>query len=457
MEKHPAVVLTAQLMGLLDDAGRIPVTGLSGHELDAVIEDGFSVISRLTVQLLAAIEQAEAVDRPAELAAPSLVLWLRGRFGVTPRDASRLVRNMKALRAAPVAADAALLGAIPVQAAAAIGHAVADLPDEVGPELRARGEDVLLGFAVGRDGPQLHARELELAGRHLHEVLDPDAADRLLAARLEGEEAETFRRRFLSLTGDHDGGLRLRGLLTTEAGAILRAVLDPLAAPRAATAPDEEQDGRSDRDTPSDGNELVTDDRTGGQRLADALVEAAERALAQDDLPASGGQRPTLVVTIDHSQLAAGVGAGTLPDDTQLSPPAVARLACDATITAAILGTHGQVLYLGRAARTASPAQRRALALRDRGCTFPGCDRPAGWTEAHHIQHWNHLGPTDLDNLVLLCGFHHRTVHHDGWQITPPADGIRPLFIPPRWIDPHQRPRRNLHHHTRDLLRPAPA
>jgi hypothetical protein len=446
MGEHPMAAMASQVTQLLDAAGRIPVTGLAGLEVDSVLGDMFTVMSRMAMHLTAVVEQAEAVDRPAELAAPSLGAWLRGRFGLTPQDASRIVRDMKFLRAAPVAADAALLGAIPIQSAAAIGQAITDLPDEVGPDLRAEGEDVLLGYAVGRDSEQLHARELALVGRHLHEVLDPDAADRLLAERLAREEAITWRRRYLSITPDGDGGIRLRGLLTAEAGATLRTVLDPLTAPRPATP--------ADTDEPA--ADPIPDDRTAGQRYADALVEVAERALAHGQLPDTAGQRPTLVITLDHDQLTAALGAGTLPDGNQLSPAAVRRLACDAGIIPAILGSTSQILDLGRTARTATPAQRRALAIRDGGCAFPGCDRPPGWADAHHIQHWNHLGPTDVENLVLLCGYHHRTVHHHGWDITPPKDGIRPEFIPPPWIDPQRRPRRNHQHHVRDLLHPPP-
>lgn len=465
MRKHPAVGLVSQVTQALDDAGRIKLIGLSGTELDAVIADHFVVISRLRTHLTEALEQADSIDRAAELAAPNLTAWLCGRFGQTPRDAAQLVRDMKDLRSAPIAAEAALLGAIPIQSAAAIGHSVAKLPPEVGPEVRADGADVLLGLAIGRDGPALDARELGLVGRRLHEVLDPEAADQLLADRLEREEADAWDRRFLSITDDLGGGVRLRGLLSTEAGAILRAVLDPLAAPRPAQSLPEESTGVSTGSASTDDHEAgstneppaVRDGRTGGQRLADALTEAAERLLAHGELPDTAGQRPQLLVTLDHDRLAAGLGVGTLADGNQLPPSTIRRLACDAGVIPAVLGTAGQVLDLGRTARTAAPAQRRALAVRDRGCRFPGCDRPPGWTDAHHIQTWDNLGPTDLDNLVLLCGFHHLTVHHDGWEVSPGKAGMAPLFAPPPWIDPGRTPRRNLVHHTRDLLRsPAP-
>ncbi|QJY49232.1 HNH endonuclease signature motif containing protein [Pseudonocardia broussonetiae] len=83
---------------------------------------------------------------------------------------------------------------------------------------------------------------------------------------------------------------------------------------------------------------------------------------------------------------------------------------------------------------------RCAVTARDRGCAHPGCDRPPSWSEVHHIHHWEHGGPTALNNLVMLCKAHHRQIHHTDWQVRT-RDGL-PEFVPPRWIDPAQRPRR---------------
>ena len=152
---------------------------------------------------------------------------------------------------------------------------------------------------------------------------------------------------------------------------------------------------------------------------------------------------------MDLDRLRAQTGGATLADGTELAPSAVRRLACDAGIVAAVLGSAGEVLDLGRTARTASPAQRRALALRDRGCAFPGCDRPPAWCDAHHLDHWEDGGATDLGNLVLLCGHHHRVIHHEGWGVVRTTGGCRPAFVPPTWIDPRRRPRRNVLHHLR--------
>jgi hypothetical protein len=82
-----------------------------------------------------------------------------------------------------------------------------------------------------------------------------------------------------------------------------------------------------------------------------------------------------------------------------------------------------QPLDVGRRTRTIPPAIRTALVVRDRGCAFPGCDRPPSWTDAHHREHWADGGPTSLDNLVLLCRTHHRAVHEGGWQLIHDPDG----------------------------------
>jgi hypothetical protein len=152
-----------------------------------------------------------------------------------------------------------------------------------------------------------------------------------------------------------------------------------------------------------------------------------------------------VVVTMDYDKLTAALGTGTLDTGEPLPADTVRRLACDAKIIPALLGGNSQPLDVGRAQRTVPAALRRALVLRDGGCTQPGCDAPPGWCDAHHILHWADGGPTTLTNLVLLCPRHHHTTHHHGWTIRITADG-HPEFIPPPWLDPAQRPRRHHRH-----------
>ncbi len=169
-------------------------------------------------------------------------------------------------------------------------------------------------------------------------------------------------------------------------------------------------------------------------------------ASAYGQLPDNGGDRPQIIITIDYDNLRRQVGTATLDNGSLLSPTATRRLACDAGIIPAILGTTSQPLDLGRQARLVTSPLRRALVLRDKGCAFPGCDRPPRWCDTHHALHWSNGGPTKPSNLVLLCGHHHRLIHHSDWHVTiNPKDGL-PEFIPPAYVDADRRPRRNNYH-----------
>jgi hypothetical protein len=218
--------------------------------------------------------------------------------------------------------------------------------------------------------------------------------------------------------------------LDPEAGQLVLAALEPLA-------------------RPSD----AQDERSGDQRRADALVELARRNLEGGQLPQTGGVRPQLLVTVDldsllgHQHAVSGDGGWAGP----LSPEACRRLACDGALTRVLVtrqpeanGHHGhpggdpttmttwrrgcarpwpccppvlggapsQPLDVGRSSRVITPAPKRsALAVRNRGCVCPHCDRPLAWCEGHHLVHWLDGGPTDLANLALLCRAHHRAVH----------------------------------------------
>jgi hypothetical protein len=270
-----------------------------------------------------------------------------------------------------------------------------------------------------------------------------------------------------------DGMVAVDGLLEPEAGQTLLAALEPLTRPTDAT-----------------------DARSGGQRRADALAELARRALEGGRLPQTGGVRPQLLVTVDLDSLIGNRGPGALGGDTDtgpLDPEACRRLACDGAVTRVLVtrhptdhhhrghddhastcpgpghptghdpGGHGdpggegslaerlqaaaallpvlggapsQPLEVGGSSRVVPAAQRAALAVRDGGGVFPGCERPPAWCEAHHLRHWLHGGRTDLSNLALLCRAHHRAVHEGGWRLTRAPDGRRTA------TPPHRSPRR---------------
>ncbi|MTV25289.1 DUF222 domain-containing protein [Nitriliruptoraceae bacterium ZYF776] len=172
--------------------------------------------------------------------------------------------------------------------------------------------------------------------------------------------------------------------------------------------------------------------------LAEVLVDTVAVAASAEAPPDSSGlDRHTLVIQVGEDALA----GGDLDDEVvpahdvaghlrSMSRRTLRRLACDAGLVAAIVDRRGTPLDVGRRTRRLTAALRRALHLRDRRCTFPGCDASIG-LHGHHVQHWADDGPTDLDNLVLVCAHHHRFVHEHGWTIDVRADG-RHRYAPPR-------------------------
>jgi len=219
------------------------------------------------------------------------------------------------------------------------------------------------------------------------------------------EEAQGVEARSLNITSNDDGTVYIDGTLDKVGGAAVRTALEPLAK-------------RAGKD----------DDRQHDRRVADALVELCMHALDNGRVP----QRAHLQVTTSMETLLGLPGApgANMEFSLPISAKAVERIACDCAVTRIILGSDSTVIDVGRAKRTISGPQRKALKVRDCGCTWPGCDRPVSMTEGHHLVHWIHNGPGDLPNLTLLCYRHHWMVHEGGWQIVRTDDG-RLLTIPP--------------------------
>ena len=227
--------------------------------------------------------------------------------------------------------------------------------------------------------------------RHFRHAADPNG--------YAAEQAEQVENRSLHLSMWEDGSYILNGYLDAVGGAAVRTALEPLA-----------------RATGED------DTRERDRRLADALVELAEGSM----------QRPQIQVTSSVETLLGLAGAPAAEMDFALpvSSKTVERFACDSGVTRVLLGSESTVIDVGRSKRTVSGPARRALEARDGHCRWPGCDRPAKWSAAHHVVHWIHGGSTDLSNLILLCHRHHWMVHEGKWQIVQSDDG-RMLTIPP--------------------------
>jgi hypothetical protein len=172
--------------------------------------------------------------------------------------------------------------------------------------------------------------------------------------------------------------------------------------------------------------------------------------IRSDTLPSAGGVPVTVLATITMQELLDRCGVATTGHGAQLSVEKLLTIACDAQVVPVVFNDAGGILAYGRTRRLATTGQRLALIARDGGCSFPGCTRPAGWTEVHHIHEWIEDGRTDIDNMCLVCRFHHREFERRGWSVEMADDGL-PQWIPPPWIDPDRRPIRNAAHRQRDL------
>jgi hypothetical protein len=280
---------------------------------------------------------------------------------------------------------------------------LADAWNEGTAEAFARDEEMLCSWACRLAYPEARV-VIDTWRAHT----DPD--------RVPAEAAERFDQRRLHLSGLLDGVARLDGVLDAEGAAHLRAAITMLAAP------------------------VEGDTRTPGQRRADALVAIAKFALDQHpDQPGVKRRRPKVVVRVDHTDLIAA-GHGVL-DGAPISGDMVRRLCCDAGIHRFVTAGGSVLLDYGRQTRTISDSLFDVLALRDGGCRWEGCEMPAAFCDAHHAEHWADGGPTEPDNLALLCWYHHRAFHEQHWSLQPLGAGqfeittlwtTRHLLGPPR-------------------------
>jgi hypothetical protein len=341
---------------VMEGAARVQVDGVGDAGLVDVVRRLGGVESRIAAVKLGVVAQVEARSAARRVTgATSTAAWLRAD-GMSAGAAARQVALAGSLLEHAATRAALADGAINAEQAQVITGALDGLSAAVGDGERVRVEQRLLADAARLDPGRLRKAAVAQAAR-----VDPGGS-----GDLHDQERAAKARRELSFWRGSDGMHHLRGVFDTEAAATLAAALDPLSAP-----------------SPADGT--GKDTRSPGRRRADALVELARRALTGGRLPVTGGVRPQVVVTMTLEQLHGHLGgcaqlAGATVREP-LSAGAARRIACDAGIIPAVLGGPSEVLDWGRERRTATRAQRRALALRDKGCTFPGCDRPPEWSE----------------------------------------------------------------------------
>jgi hypothetical protein len=308
---------------------------------------------------------------PAGDGAASTPAWSQWQTGQRVSEARASLDAGTACESLPLTAKAWAQGEISASAARTICRGRRPGHEDVYASI----EDTLVGCAAKRD-----LRGLDLLIRHYH--ARADALDDTEPSEKNGLHLSRVGNRW-PLDGDLD---ELAGTIVDEAI-------------RAAT------------DKPTEG-----DARTPTKRRADALVRICRFFLDHANLPIEGGEVPHVSIVVNWDTIRQGRPAAD--SDTTLTPADINQLLCEANISRIVLGPDSIPLDVGRAHREPSKALRRAVSVRDRRCRYPGCDRRPSWCQTHHVIPWIPDGPTALDNLVLLCDFHHHVIHKPGWHAT---------------------------------------
>jgi hypothetical protein len=371
---------------MLGVGGEIP----SSEPVDRIVEELRIVLrerDQLSLRAAALAGKLSRTEYADEYAAVSTADWMRHEFKLGYQAAADLVRvglEMDSLPTSVAAVEAAEIG---------FQHLVFMARTKAAVGSRPLNEEHLLA----------EAKQVSV-GRFWHLCQQArHAADAPGVARSQAlaVEAREFR-----INQQQDGMVTISGLLDPIGGAALKAALDPLA----------QKAGKDD-----------TRDRE--RRLADALIELAQHAMDQ----ATPRQRPHLNVTATIGTLyfIPGSAAAEMEHGTPVSEVTVNRIACDCSVTRHIFDSESVLIDLGREKRVVSPKLRKALERRDQHCRWPGCTRPATRCEAHHLIPWMRGGPTNAQNLVLLCTRHHWQVHEGRWQLFLDPDSRLKVVRPP--------------------------
>lgn len=337
--------------------------------------------------------------------------------GLSRKDAKQQVQNAQTLENSSVLRTQMAKSGMSSVKVAIIGQTLADLPPTLSAQQRKTIESALAEAA-----PAMSVEQLRRKARRATEAVNVRLADEIENEQLtRAEEPAHVQAKFWMSRPDDRGVVKGGFEIDTLTADMLRSVIESKTSPRQ-----------------HHGEPEAPYSERAGQAFVDVL-----RHVPKDSYGNHGGVAATLLVTVSEESLRGRTdAAGTTEHGTRVSAGQLRQLACTAGILPAVMSGNSQVLDLGTTRRLHSPAQRMALAVRDDGCAFPGCDLPPGWCESHHIDPWSNGGPTTIDNGVLLCGRHHRLIHNSNWEVRLGADK-HPEFIPPAEVDPERSAQRN--------------
>lgn len=390
-----------------------------------------AMVRALELNLLAELEQRKVT---AKRNGVDTAEWWQGQGGISGKAARVEVRLARELAAFPLVRQALAAGELSGNQAAAMVAGLVSLPADAPAEAVEEAQRWLIDQARRLDLDTLRRTALTVT----EVVLPEQAAESQAEAAAEQQKRARRGRYFAYGRNESEGTMWFRGRVPIAEGEVLISAINNRAhrawrAEAATRAANRRSEGLAE-----------TESSTMSQLRADALIELAGQG------PDGSPNRARLTVLVSAADLMDDLGMGTLSESGEpIDPEELRRLACDAGILPAVMGGPSQVLDLGREQRLVTQELRQALVIRDRGCVFPGCDRPPGDCEAHHVTPWTKGGSTSLPNLVLLCPHHHRMVEPhvrsvpgSRWQVRLGADGVAEV-LPPVRVDPQREPIRH--------------
>jgi hypothetical protein len=381
---------------------------IAGPEAAEALVD---VLAAVRAGELATCRLVERVDRTGEYAgegAASMVAYLRNLSGETnPWCSERIQLGRALVDEMPTVSAAWQAGEIGLTHASVIRKALSRLEADLAAEIEK---------ALAEAAPHITPGQLADLAEVVKAAAAPEDAEERAAKHRANQK--------LNISRTFDGQYRLDAWLDTEAGAEISAAIDAFTRKK-------------------DPNLSIVDDPI-GKRRAEALRQMARFAMDHaESCNSNPAPRHSLIVAMTYEALATGIGSADIQGHGPITASAARRLACEYGIIPAVLGTQSDILDLGVPNRLATAKQRFHLALRDGGCLFPGCDRPASGCEAHHRRHHIDGGPTAEHNLELFCPFHHVQVHEGGWTYKI-IDAETLEFYPPGGGPPLRSKRRGL-------------
>ena len=404
---HPIVAAVTDVRGLLKGVSGANPTFMSTDDKATALTELVRAEGQLAELRLRIL--ADAGDLAGQTAAKDAAGWLAQQTRTRYADARAELTLAAALeRDRPLLAAAMREGEATLAQAHVIHRALAALPQAVDADTLAQGEAHLVAQAA-EFGP----KDLGRIGRRILDVVAPEIAEAAEAADLADLEAHAADVTRLTMRRLGDGTTRISGRVPDASATRFATYLEAFSNPRQ----------RRPEETHGPGDPLAR--LPYPKRLGQAFVQFLE-AVDPQRLPIHGGDATTVIVTIPLASLQADlatahlIGAGLIPGDDltgdRITAAQARRLACTAKILPAVLGGDSLPVDLGRARRLFTPAQRKALLIRDQTCRAEGCDTPGTWCEAHHLDPWHHGGDTDLDNGILLCSHHHHRAHDTAYR-----------------------------------------